>query len=199
MNNASSDEIKLLNAARFGDVATVVSLRKSGVDILSTRSDDGMSSILFASRNGHIDLLNYLLEHGADPNDEEYYGGTCLMAASCYRNPDCVRRLIEAGADVSYKYSGDNATVIYMTVYVFWKDSEEYDHENFFEEGSVIRTVKLLLDAGAPGNTRSTSFDCVVGVGKTALQVLLGMSVGTGGKIRRERDGLIMLLQDQDD
>ena len=57
-----SDGQKLLDAAKSGDVETVDSLRRSGVDIIGTRSSEGMSSILLASRNGHTDLLDYLLK-----------------------------------------------------------------------------------------------------------------------------------------
>ena len=173
-------------------------MRRSGVDIIGTRSSQGVSCILLACINGHTDLLDYLLKHGADPNDVEFYGGTCLMAAACHRNPDCVRRLIEVGADVDYRYSGDNATIVYMTAYCFSKDAEEEgEGEDLFEEGSVIRTVKLLLDAGSPGNTPSYTGE-YEGDSRTALQLLIGMSVDTEGKVRRERDGLIMLLQDED-
>ena len=170
------------------------------MDIIGTRSSQVVSCILLACINGHTDLLDYLLKHGADPDDEEFYGGTCLMAAACHRNPDCVRYLIDAGADIMYRYSGDNATIIYMTALCFSKDAEE-EGEDFFEEGSVIRTVKLLLDAGAPGNTPSLYTDSKTGEyegdSRTALQLLIGMPVDTEGKVRRERDGLIMLLQDE--
>lgn len=103
---------ELFTSSTYGDIPAVDGLRKSGVDIIGSRMDNGMSSILIASRNGHTGLLEYLLEQGADANDKEYYGGTCLMAAACYRQPDCVRLLIDAGANTKYAYSGDNATVI---------------------------------------------------------------------------------------
>jgi ankyrin repeat protein len=62
----------LFNAAKNGDLATVKALRESsGVDVIGSRQDDGMSSILLACKNGHIDLLNHLLEQGANPNDEK--------------------------------------------------------------------------------------------------------------------------------
>jgi len=180
----------LFSAAICGDLATVKALRESGVDVIGSRQDDGMSSILLACRNGRIDLLDYLLEQGANPNDKENYGNTCLMAAACYRQLDCVRRLINAGADAKYVYPGDNASVIFMLAYCFSKDIKEGDFD--FVEGSVVRTVELLLEAGAPGNTA-----CIVhGTSrrKTALQVLQGM-LAFNEKVRRERDGLIALLQ----
>ena len=51
------------------------------------------------------------------------------MAAACYRHPDCVRRLIDAGADVEYADSVDNASVIYMTALCFSKDADKEDFD----------------------------------------------------------------------
>mmetsp|Transcript_17323 Transcript_17323/g.34589 ORF Transcript_17323/g.34589 Transcript_17323/m.34589 type:complete len:150 (-) Transcript_17323:97-546(-) len=144
-----------------------------------------MSSILLASQNGHVDLVDYLLEQGTNPNQAEYYGGTCLMAAACRRHPDCVCRLIDAGADVEYAYRGINGGIIHMTAYSFSKNADEGDFH--FEEGSVIRTVELLLEAGAPVDVETSR-------GKTALQLLQDM-LPSDDKVRRERDGLIALLQ----
>ena len=108
------------------------------------------------------------------------------MAAACYAHPDCVSCLIDAGADVKYAYSGDNATIIYMTVLCFSDPQTCYD----FEEGHVIRTVQLLLDAGAPWNTPAN--------GWTALQMLQDMDMSAvDGKVKQERDGIIDLLQTQ--
>ena len=120
---------QFFNAARDGDLATVRAVRESGVDVIGSRQEDGMSSILLACKHGHVDLLDYLLAQGANPNDEEHYGGTCLMAAACYRHPDCVRRLIDAGADVEYADSVDNASVIYMTALCFSKDADKEDFD----------------------------------------------------------------------
>ena len=175
----------LFNASKSGDVATVQALRESGVDIIGGRQENGMSSILLACQNGHVDLMDYLLEQGANPNDAENDGGPCLIAAACYRHPDCVRRLIDAGADVEYAYRGINGGIIHMTAYSFSKDADEGDFH--FEEGSVIRTVELLLEAGAPVDVETSR-------GKTALQLLQDM-LPSDDKVRRERDGLIALLQ----
>ena len=89
--------------------------------------------------------------------------GVHVMATACYRHPDCVRRFIDTGADVKYAYPGDNAIIIYMTSYCFSKDADEGDLD--FEEGSVINTVELLLEAGVPAN--SPQIDHKTGLTKT--------------------------------
>ena len=75
---------RLFAALIYGDLATVKRSHEAGVDLLNTRYKDGLSPIIYACRDGHIDILNYLLEIGADPDDMEDYGGTCLGAAACF-------------------------------------------------------------------------------------------------------------------
>ena len=94
---------------------------------------------------------------------------------------DCVRRLIDAGADVDCAYPENNRTIIHMTAYYFWEHAE--DEVLDFEEGSVICTVRLLLEAGAPVET-------------SALRLLQELQP-VDDKVRRERDGLITLLQQE--
>lgn len=181
---------ELLYASLDGDVAWVEKCRKKGMDILNSRFKDGMSCILYACKYGYVELLDYLLAKGANPNDEEYCGGTCLMAAACYGRVDCVKRLISAGANVNCSYVGDNATMIYMLVYVFSREVEENgDGEDVFEQGSKIRTIEVLLEAGAPCNVPN------IWDGKNALDILNEMNVDGMDRARRERDGLIAILQ----
>jgi ankyrin repeat protein len=193
--SAKPEMIKnLFKASIDGDMATVKRIRDSGIDVVHSRDHDGLSSIILACRNGHIDLVNYLLEIGADPNDVENFWGTCLMAAACYGHEKCVERLIEAGADVNYSYPGDNATVIYMVALCFKGDvARKGDGADVFEGGSRIRTVGRLLDAGAPSNTPCSASN------KTALQVLREMDVDGLYNARCERDGMIVLLQNAND
>ena len=45
---------QLFNAARDGDLATVRAVRESGVDVIGSRQEDGMSSILPAAKTGTL-------------------------------------------------------------------------------------------------------------------------------------------------
>ncbi len=72
-----------------------------------------------------------------------------------------------------------------MAACSFSKSKPEYD---YFEEGHVICTVELLLNAGAPWNIPFN--------GKTALQLLQNMDMSVvDDKVESERDGIIELLQ----
>jgi hypothetical protein len=140
--------------------------------------------IVLASKNGPPHLLQRLLQQGGDPNSDDGYGGTCLIASACYSQPECARLLIQYGADVTYAYNGDNATLLYMMAYCFCDGEALY-----FNEGDYILTADILINAGAPITERSD--------GRTALEVLQEMQVAPGTAACRERDGLMSLLQRQ--
>jgi len=56
----------LRNAAAKGDLAKVEQLIKAGTDVNSA-GDGGGKPIIQAAKNGHIEVAQTLLFHGADP------------------------------------------------------------------------------------------------------------------------------------
>ena len=183
----------LLVAARGGDYEAFTSLFATTQSPHEVRTHDGMSSTLLASRNGHLRILQFLLANGADPNDTEHYGGTCLMAAACYGHPECVRALVRAGADVHYRYPADHTGVVYMMALCFSHPSETDDQKEAklvdANESRFVRTLALLLAHGA--------LDSPIISGATALSKLLTWPCSSEGleRTREERAGMIALLQ----
>ena len=57
-------------------------------------------TLVFAARNGHVDLVRSLLENGWDVNARMPYGRTPLVEAVIENQIDVVRALIEHGVDV---------------------------------------------------------------------------------------------------
>ena len=183
----------LLVAARGGDYEAFTSLFATTQSPHEVRTDDGLSSTLLASRNGHLQILEFLLARGADPNDTEHYGGTCLMAAACYGHPECARALVRAGADVHYRYPADHTGVVYMMAYCFSHPSETDEAKEAkllgANESRFVRTLALLLAHGAR--------DSPIISGATALSKLLTWPCSSEGleRTREERAGMIALLQ----
>ena len=144
----------LLVAARGGDYEAFTSLFATTQSPHEVRTDDGLSSTLLASRNGHLQILEFLLARGADPNDTEHYGGTCLMAAACFAHPECVRTLCAAGADATYAYPGDNANCARMLAYCFRgrarDKADELEASLAVRAGPYVRALALLIAALRP-------------------------------------------------
>ena len=66
----------------------------------------GERAIHMAARHGHNDTVAVLLEHGADVNAVDYYGGdTALRLATTRGHPDTAALLREHGGVEKHKYS----------------------------------------------------------------------------------------------
>jgi ankyrin repeat protein len=66
---SNSGATPLLFAARRGDLAAVRALAAAGANVKAARPD-GATPLLVAVINGHEDLVDFLLDKGADPNVE---------------------------------------------------------------------------------------------------------------------------------
>jgi ankyrin repeat protein len=81
-------------------------LVKYGLDINTVDSDSPngharYTALIFASGAGQSDVVNYLVEHGADVNARDADNWTALMMASSTGQSDIVNYLVEHGANVN--------------------------------------------------------------------------------------------------
>ncbi|KIH52892.1 ankyrin repeat protein [Ancylostoma duodenale] len=83
---------------------------RSWLDSCLNSTENDKIPLVIASRNGHIDVVRYLLDKGADPNvvgtvsfdGETIHGAPALWAASAAGKFDVVRLLVEeAGANIN--------------------------------------------------------------------------------------------------
>lgn len=91
------------DALERGDVAAVMERVRSDPGYLSSRDFVGSTPLLTAIGSNDVHLVEFMLEHGADPNVEVDDGYTCLMTATESEDPASLQilaRLINAGADV---------------------------------------------------------------------------------------------------
>jgi ankyrin repeat protein len=99
-------------------------------------------TLVFAARNGHVDLVRSLLENGWDVNARMPYGRTPLVEAVIENQIDVVRALIEHGVDVKI----DSAQpAIYLAVRAGKND-----------------IVMLLMEAGATSVGHQTLMDVAI-------------------------------------
>ena len=87
----------LMFAARAGDLASAKLLVAAGANV-NDQDARGVSVVVLAAHSGFRDLVEFLLEKGADPNSSSA-GFTALHEAIMRRDEALVRTLLSHGAD----------------------------------------------------------------------------------------------------
>jgi ankyrin repeat protein len=123
-------ETPLMAASRSGSLATVRLLVARGVDVNAAESFQKTTPLMWAAAEGHGDVVDLLLEAGADPNRQAHVtsltqrhnadhptgGFTALMLAARNGDDDTVRRLVKRGANLNLK-NGDGASATMVAIY----------------------------------------------------------------------------------
>ena len=86
--------------ARLGDAEGLRTLIEAG--LRPDRADrDGCTPLFHAAQNGHVEVIDLLVRHGANPLHRCHTGATALhVAATGASNARAVSRLLECGCDV---------------------------------------------------------------------------------------------------
>ena len=123
-------------------------------ELVSTQG--GMTPLLFAARQGHIDAATALLDAGADVNQLSTGDRTSpLLMALINGHFDLAKLMIERGADV--KLASDNgATPLYATLNVQWAPKALYPQPRAYTQQKTthLEMMKILIDKGADVNAR---------------------------------------------
>ena len=94
----SSQTPYLVVGARAADNVVVSELLSDGADANSFDNNRN-TALIYAGRDGHLDMARTLLRNGADVNWIDGEGVTPLILASFKNHPDMVRLLLENSAD----------------------------------------------------------------------------------------------------
>ena len=85
-------------------------------DIPLLRKCNGITPLMMATAEGYVNIVKYLLQHGADVDATQYFGGshngrTALTVAAIHGNVKVGKILVEHGADVNAAMfdAGDNS------------------------------------------------------------------------------------------
>ncbi|MBL1148246.1 MAG: hypothetical protein HND56_01420 [Pseudomonadota bacterium] len=137
----------LIKAADRQDTAALRQALENNADI-NTKTADGFTPVIIAAFRNHFEILDILVEKGAELNHMTARGSSALSLA-LYHMPHsadaqkCLDRLLEAGADPSCDSSLEIAADKGMTAYV----------ERFIAAGADANKGIPLIPAAIGGHT----------------------------------------------
>ena len=106
---ATDDGDDLIDAAEEGDIKTVRTLLKQGID-LNAKSMFGYTALHKATQMNHLKVVKLLLQGKANIHAKNWLGKTPLHLATTEGHLHIVKLLLQCGADVNDKsHSGKNA------------------------------------------------------------------------------------------
>ena len=109
--NFFMNELNIFDACRRGDVKTVENLFNQDASVINAVDIKGYTPLILAVYNNYPQLVDLLLQKGADPDVQDGMGNTALMGV-CFRGyKDIAEKLINAGADVNAR-NGSGATAL---------------------------------------------------------------------------------------
>ncbi len=123
---------ELMNAAYAGDLEHVRQLLAAGADV-NAKDEGGWTALMKACYNaeqkrGYAEVVQALIDVGADIEAPIGYGVRPLMLAAGYGEADVVDTLLKAGADVLAKNEG-GYTALMMVKQKFYVDVINLLHE----------------------------------------------------------------------
>ena len=127
----------LIDAVGKGDLQQVTLLVGQGADKNQVGGDFEETALSVAADNGHLDIVRFLVEQGADMEKIDNCGWTPLLASSANGHLELVRYLLEQGANRD-KESRNGVTSLH------WAAGEGH-----------LETAKLLMIYGADLNARN--------------------------------------------
>lgn len=142
----------LIEAAKAGDLDTVRQLVQASTDLGERDLEKGYTALCWAARNGYAEVVQFLIEHGADVDElcskvsgevvqfaiehgasanNSHFGMTAVFKAAFGGHYDVVKILVEKGADIHRDWM-NGQTVLHSAV-----------------ESRSADVVEYLLDRGA--------------------------------------------------
>jgi ankyrin repeat protein len=117
----------------------------------------GLTPLLYAVRQGHLEAVHTLLEHGSKINELSGDKTTPLMMAVINGHFDLAMDLLERGADPKIATAA-GGTPLYRVVDLQWAPKSFYPQPNARQEKiGYLDLMKALLAHGANPNTRLTA------------------------------------------
>jgi ankyrin repeat protein len=117
----------------------------------------GLTPLLHAARQGHVESIEVLLDHGADIDQMGGGDGTSpLLIATINGQFDAAMTLLERGADPNLPSSLNGVTPLFAAVNSEWQPRTRYPQpqEREQQQYGYLEIMEALLDAGADPDAR---------------------------------------------
>uniref|UniRef100_A0A8C5FH17 asparaginase n=1 Tax=Gadus morhua TaxID=8049 RepID=A0A8C5FH17_GADMO len=154
-------------AAKIGDVEALKSIQEMGSN-LSVGDYDGRTPLHIAASEGHLKVVQYLLDQGSTIHSRDRYGDTPLSNAVRFRRKDIVMVLRKGGAHLSREQLAVSGTELCSLA------------ANGDLDG--LRIWNLAgADLTTPGYDGQTALSVATGAGKLEAVALINECQGSGG------------------
>ena len=152
-------------------------LVENGADInAATNYVPGLTPLMFAVQESHIDAVNYLLDQGADVNLQQESGYTALHFAAANGYFNALKCLIKHGADVNAR-DKNNRTPLMLACESVNKKAIDSIYEKYRDQAAkcYFKALKRLMKNGADVNAHDENNDTPLmlaceGVNKKAIE-----------------------------
>jgi hypothetical protein len=98
--------MSIWDAAEAGDLAEVQRLVGQELGLLNAKDPYKWTPLMRAADEGHVDVVRWLVDQGANVNESSPYRSTALGLASCEGHTPVVQLLLERGADPAIANNG---------------------------------------------------------------------------------------------
>nr|CAB3501261.1 unnamed protein product [Digitaria exilis] len=113
-----SEEVDFFGAAQSGDLTRLAAALRSRPTLLSrTTLFDRLSALHIAAAHGHLQVVSLALDLCVHPDVVNRHKQTALMLAAMHGKTDCVRRLLDAGANIVMFDSSHGRTCLHYAAY----------------------------------------------------------------------------------
>ena len=116
----------------------------------------GMTALLHAAREGHIEAAVALLDGGAEIDQVSADGTSALLIATLNGQFDLALVLIERGADPDLASSTEGSSPLFATLQTQWAPRSNYPQPRAqdSQRSEYMDVLRALLEAGADPNVR---------------------------------------------